>query len=193
MGRGCALRRRLVARRTSEAGFAPLPDQLIEAVVLAIETRRGSRRLAGARGLLLGRVSINRCAPRYAAKRRRLLGVIGFVALRKIKEIRSPRVGPVFSGAVSRGCRGENRQSLGEEGDLNLHWLISRPPFPGVVDKGATRLRRAQPERVLVLFLGGFFPLTLSLSKGERAFLDSVYQRGDYGGCLAPAHISQAH
>ena len=92
---------------------------------------------------LLGRVSINRCAPRYAAKRRRLLGVIGFVALRKIKEIRSPRVGPVFSGAVSRGCRGENRHSLGKEG---VHWRNRPAP------KGWSGSAHEQPCQVPVFF-----------------------------------------
>ena len=62
------------------------------------------------------RLSINRTAPRYAAKRGRLLGVNGLTSPEKGPKTRSPRVGPIFPGAVSRGCFGENRQSLAKEG-----------------------------------------------------------------------------
>ena len=76
------------------------------------EVRRVAASLPPPGPLLRKRVSIKRCAPRYAAKRRRLLGANGLSILERGLKIRSPRVGPIFSGAVSRGRLGENRQSL---------------------------------------------------------------------------------
>ena len=79
----------------------------------------------------ISRLSINRCAPRYAAKRRRL-GVNGSTSTKKDPKIRSPRVGPVFSGAVSRGCHGGNRQSLwGESGRQGALRRVTRGLWRG--------------------------------------------------------------
>ena len=53
------------------------------------------------------RLSINGCAPRYAAKRGRLLGVNGSTSAEKDRKIRSPRVGAGFlwvARDLSPGC-----------------------------------------------------------------------------------------
>jgi len=83
------------------------------------------------------RVSINRCAPRYAAKRRRLLGVNGSTSAERDPKIRSPRVGRVFSAAVSRARR--RLSTVPQEGGKPASYS---PPYQGGARGGCSNSLR---------------------------------------------------
>jgi PAS domain S-box-containing protein len=113
-------------RRPVVGGRQPGPRRHVPSGPAGVLGQYGMNR--SARVPLLTGLSINSCAPRYAAKRTRLLGVNGIGFCRKTPKNRSPRVGPVFSGAVSRGCFGENRQSLTKEGPWEVEVPRWKPP-----------------------------------------------------------------
>ena len=90
------------------------------------------------------RLSINRCAPRYTAKRRRLLGVNGSPSAERDPIVRSSRVGPVFSGAVSRGCLGETRHPRKRESMVAAWCCLPAPPGCPLDDCGHDGRRLSQ-------------------------------------------------